>query len=128
MELLRESQFRRVIGRLELVDHREKLGRVNLVGRVLAVSLRIGLEHETCLNVVSASRRACDMWRHLRRTRRIDGEGQVKDSEREHESLESYAPTSAGRDNDRSSPDEDGRLASFEREDQNLRARSNVFF
>ena len=59
MELLRKSQLRRVIGRLELVDHREKLGRADLVERVLAVSLRIGLEHETCLIVVSASRRAC---------------------------------------------------------------------
>ena len=65
--------------------------------------------------------------RQLRRTRRIEVEGQVKDSEGEHESLESYVPTSVDRDNDRSSPGEDDRRASFEGGDPNLRSRANAF-
>ena len=65
--------------------------------------------------------------RQLRRTRRIEGEGHVKDSEGKYESLESYVSTSTGRDNDRPSPDEDDRRASFEGEDQNLRTRANAF-
>ena len=56
----RESQIRRVNDILEFVDHRKKLGRVDLVERVLAVPLRVGLDHEASLNVVSASRYACD--------------------------------------------------------------------
>ena len=65
--------------------------------------------------------------RQSRRTRRIEGEGQLKDSEEKRESLESYFPTSAGRDNDMPSSDEDDRRASFEGKDQNLRTRANAF-
>ena len=68
------------------------------------------------------------MPRQSRRTRRIGGEEQVEGSEGDHESLgETYAPTPAERDDERSSPGEEDRLASFGGEDQYFRTRSTAF-
>ena len=62
---LRESQLRRVGDILELVDHQKKLGWVDRVERVLAVPLRVRLDHEVSLNVVKASLNT-STWVHSR--------------------------------------------------------------